>query len=163
VRWCDVDLKLARIRVPAASAKSRREQSVEIPPDLLRELRAIAPRDRAVVTPVFDRTMFPSTRTFWKDLEEAGIARRDGEGRVVDFHSLRVTFVTWLVVSGVHPKTAQVLARHASIETTMQTYTDIRRLDVKAAVAGLPDLSSEGSVDLVDEGIGACPPAAAVG
>lgn len=48
--------------------------------------------------------------------------------------------MTWLVVSGAHPKTAQILASQASIEMTMQIYTDLKLLDFKGAVAALPDL-----------------------
>jgi integrase len=155
VRLCDINWTAARIRVPAPSAKTRQEQTVEVPPDLLSELHGFAPRDRTSVAPLFARAMFPSTRTFWKDLEAAGIVRQDGEGRVVDFHSLRMTFVTWLVVAGTHPKTAQVLARHASIETTMQIYTDTRLLDVKRAAASLPSLAPVVPVEIEDEVIGA--------
>jgi integrase len=60
----------------------------------------------------------------------------------VDFHALRVTYVSWLVRAGVHPKTAQVLARHASIETTMQAYTDLNLLDCKRAAESLPRLGA---------------------
>jgi hypothetical protein len=56
------------------------------------------------------------------------------DGRVLDFHSLRYTFVTRLAQAGVHPRTAQALARHAKIETTMQIYTDLDHLDLHAAV-----------------------------
>ena len=89
---------------------------------------------------MFPRKQFPQIRTFLADIKAAGIERKDGDGRVIDFHSLRTTFVTWLVVSGAHPKTAQILARHASIETTMQIHTDLKLLDFKGAVAALPDL-----------------------
>src|SRR4051794_33867557 len=39
-----------------------------------------------------------------RDLAAAGIAYRDAGGRVADFHSLRHTFITNLVRSGVPPK-----------------------------------------------------------
>jgi hypothetical protein len=71
----------------------------------------------------------------------------DAEGRVVDFHSLRVTFVSGLAAAGVHPRTAQALARHAKIETTMEVYTDLRLLDLRGAVEQLdvPSLEAAGS------------------
>ena len=66
------------------------------------------------------------------------LARQDENGRVVDFHALRTTFVTNLSRSGVHPKTAQTLARHSDINLTMNTYTRLGVLDQAAAVESLP-------------------------
>ena len=57
---------------------------------------------------------------------------------VAIFHALRATFISWLGMTGVHPRMAQALARHASIETTLGTYTDLRLFDSKGAVANLP-------------------------
>ena len=54
------------------------------------------------------------------------------------FHALRKTFISWLGMTGFHPRMAQALARHASIETTLGTYTDLRLFDSKGAVANLP-------------------------
>jgi len=138
LRWCDVDLERARVSVTAASAKSRREQSVDLHPNLVEELKAIRPRGAPTTDLVFAKSVFPSIRTFWADLARARIPRVDAEGRVVDFHALRHTFVTWLAASGAHPRTAQALARHASIETTMERYTDVRLLDLRGTVAKLP-------------------------
>ncbi len=60
--------------------------------------------------------------------------------RVADFHSLRHSFVTLLSKTGVHPKTAQELARHSTIDLTMNVYTHARLADLGAAVEGLPSL-----------------------
>jgi site-specific recombinase XerD len=49
----------------------------------------------------------------------------DEQGRRVDFHSLRLTFGTNLVLRGVHPRVVQELMRHSDIRLTMsftQTY-----------------------------------------
>ncbi len=61
-------------------------------------------------------------------------------GRVVDFHSLRVSFVTSLVMGGVNPKVAQVLARHSDIKLTMDIYTKIGADDQRAGLESLPSL-----------------------
>ena len=127
--------------------------------DLLASLRAYMPSDALATDTVFVTGTFPSLRAFKRDLVAAGLAtveRRthdengqkykqpreifdttDDEGRVIDFHALRVTFVSGLAAAGVHPRTAQALARHAKIETTMETYTDLRLLDLRAAVEQL--------------------------
>jgi integrase len=53
------------------------------------------------------------------DLLNAGIEPVDDEGRVVDFHGQRMTFITGLARAGVAPATAQRLARHSDINLTM--------------------------------------------
>jgi len=66
---------------------------------------------------------------------------RDSAGRVADFHALRHTFISNLVNGGVHPKTAQMLARHCTITLTMDRYTHTLRGAETAALAVLPDVS----------------------
>lgn len=74
------------------------------------------------------------------DLEASGIAYRDEDGRVADFHSLRHSYITLLSRCGVSPKVAQELARHSDIRLTMQTYTHAGLYDLAGAVEGLPAL-----------------------
>jgi integrase len=65
----------------------------------------------------------------------------DEQGRRVDFHSLRLTFGTNLVLSGAHPRVVQELMRHSDIRLTMKLYTDISKLPVWEAVAALPSFA----------------------
>lgn len=74
------------------------------------------------------------------DLAAAGIAAVDDEGRCVDFHALRHTFITNLALAGVSPKVAQALARHSTITLTLDRYTHLRAEDERSAVDALPDL-----------------------
>jgi hypothetical protein len=108
---------------------------------------------------VFPAEHFPNLRTFKLDLVAAGLAKivkdddgnerfdcDDEDGRSLDFHCLRVSFVSGLVAANVHPQVAQALARHAKIETTMGAYTELTSLDLRggggaagaAAVEGAP-------------------------
>ena len=89
LRWCDVDLDAGRVTVTAASAKSRRAQSVPLSKALAGTLRGARPADASPTDPVIPAGDFPNTTTFHRDLEAAGVAREDAEGRVVDFHALR--------------------------------------------------------------------------
>jgi integrase len=66
-------------------------------------------------------------------------------GRVADFHSLRHTFISNLAAGGVHPTTAQLLARHSTITLAMDRYTHSFRGDEGAALAVLPDLTTGGT------------------
>jgi integrase len=79
-----------------------------------------------------------------RDLRMAGIAKRDGRGRVLDVHALRHTFGTLLSRGGVAPRTAQAAMRHSKIDLTMSVYTDPRLLDVAGALDALPFLPLTG-------------------
>lgn len=160
LRWADADLECGFVHVTAASAKSRKEQRVELHPRLIEALKARRPAVFDPAALVVPPCMFPSTRSFHADLVAAGLAteerislptptksgttfkRRwstaDATGRIIDFHALRTTFVTWLSVTGAHPRTAQALARHSTLELTMKVYTDVRQLDLRAAIHRLP-------------------------
>jgi site-specific recombinase XerD len=90
-------------------------------------------------------------RSAW--IEEAGIdlgerqrreksdvlAYRDEGGRQFDFHALRHQFISNLASAGVHPKVAQTLARHSTINLTMR-YTHLGLVDETAALDKLPGL-----------------------
>jgi integrase len=77
-------------------------------------------------------------RGFNLDLKAAGIPKRDAQGRTVDVHCLRHTFVTLLARNGVSPSVAQKLMRHSDIRLTMNTYTHLELADTAGAVAALP-------------------------
>jgi integrase len=64
----------------------------------------------------------------------------DGQGRYADFHANRHTFITNLGRVGVHPKTAQTLARHSDIRLTMNTYSHTDLAEKTEAVRRLPGL-----------------------
>ena len=64
---------------------------------------------------------------------------RDTAGRVVDFHALRHTAGSLLAAAGVHPKVAQSIMRHSTIDLTMSRYTHVFAGQEVNAVAALPD------------------------
>jgi hypothetical protein len=71
------------------------------------------------------------------------LANADGDyegarGREADFHALRHTFISNLARAGVHPRNAQALARHSTIELTMGTYTHVEMGDLASDLEGLP-------------------------
>ncbi|MCY2986482.1 MAG: hypothetical protein NTY19_01225 [Planctomycetota bacterium] len=74
------------------------------------------------------------------DLVDAGIEPVDDDGRVVDFHGQRTTFITGLARAGVVPAMAQQLARHSDIKLTMGTYTRLTMQEMAAAVGTLPEI-----------------------
>jgi hypothetical protein len=89
------------------------------------------------------------------DLAEATTAMRkidkDSEGipyvvdgsngpEYADFHSLRHSFITNVVESGVSPKMAQELARYSTVTLTLRLYAHVHLHDKNAAVERLPNL-----------------------
>jgi len=69
------------------------------------------------------------------------LGKHDALGRVADFHSLRVSYVTALVRSGANVKVVQELARHSTPTLTMNTYTRLGVHDHAAALDGLPAIT----------------------
>jgi len=82
-----------------------------------------------------------SAKMLRQDLADAGIESVDNAGRIVDFHSLRTTFITSLARAGVMPATAQKLARHSDINLTIGTYTRLQMSELADAVGRLPKLA----------------------
>ena len=129
------------VTVKAAYSKHRREDVLPLRPDTPADLRAFLagrlPAAQAFRVPT-RRNVAPMLRP---DLEAAGMPYRDESGRVADFHALRHTFITNLANSGVHPKTAQALARHSTVTLTMDRYSHTYMGEQSEAVAALPDLT----------------------
>ena len=111
--------------------------------DTAEELRAFTAA-MTLTAPVF-RMPRPDdvAKMLREDLNAAGIEYRDDGGRVFDFHGFRHSFLTNLAAGGVHPKTAQALARHCTIRLTMDRYSHSYRGDQSAALTVLPDSSEQ--------------------
>ncbi len=139
----DLSNGLPTVTVLAAYSKHRRDDTLPLlgsTAAMLREYLA----EREAAKPVFS---FPRREELAKvlrvDLEAAKIPHRDGKNRLVDFHALRHTFITNLAQGGVHPKTAQALARHSTITLTMDRYSHTGREQEVQALSVLPDLSTK--------------------
>ncbi len=152
------------VRVAAAYSKRRREDVLPLRPDTTAELRdhlaTKHPGARAFVMPKSERT----AKMFRADLDAArqawlrattlpqGAHERtdtgfltpvDDAGRHADFHALRHTAGSLLAASGTHPKVAQSLMRHSTIDLTMSRYTHTLAGQESAAIENLPDLSAK--------------------
>jgi integrase len=126
------------VTVQAAYSKHRRDDIQPLRKDVAEIMRGyLAGRPR-------DRQLWPGTwpdvgaEMLRKDLEAAGLPYKDEDGRVLDFHGLRHTFISSLAASGLHPKVAQVLARHSTITLTMDYYTQLERVDIARDLERLP-------------------------
>jgi hypothetical protein len=65
------------------------------------------------------------------------LAYCDSQGRYIDFHALRHSYITMVGKMGVSPREHQDLARHSTYSMTAR-YTHSRAYDLAAAVQGLP-------------------------
>ena len=72
------------------------------------------------------------------DLKVAGVPYKDANDRYADFHALRHTFISNLARAGVHPRNAQALARHSTIDLTMNVYTHIAMEDLVSDIEAMP-------------------------
>jgi integrase len=160
--WAAVDLDRTSptVIVRAAYSKSGREDCV---PLMASTARALA-KYRALLGDVEPQAkLFPNMpnrhrtpRMIKANLEAAGIPYSDETGRYADFHSLRHTCGTWLAAVGAHPKVIQRIMRHSTITLTMDRYTHAFRADEAAALAKLPDLSSDAARPEPQRATGTC-------
>jgi integrase len=132
--------------VEAAYSKRRQREEQPIPTWLAERLRVwLAKRPGQPLLSVDPQVLWPGSwrrhaaEMLREDLEVAEIDYRDDAGRVFDFHALRHQYVSDLAAAGAHPRVAQGLARHSTIELTMKRYTHVAMHDVVGAVESLPE------------------------
>jgi integrase len=128
------------VQLEARSSKRRRRDLLPLPADVaktMREYLADRPPDKRVWPGSW---WHRSAEMLRLDLLDAEIESEDAQGRVVDFHGQRTTFITALARAGVTPATAQKLARHSDINLTLGTYTRLGVEDLVDAVEMLPEL-----------------------
>jgi hypothetical protein len=140
LQWGDLQLDGERphVKLRASATKARRADTLPLREDAAEALREARPADAKPMDRVF--LSMPKMWTFRADLDRAGIPHYDERGRKMCFHSLRVTFGTWLAQAGTAPRVHMELLRHTDLKLTMTYYTDPRLLDTARAVADLPDL-----------------------
>jgi hypothetical protein len=132
--------------VEAAYSKRRQREEQPIPTWLAARLRVwLAKRPGQPMLWVDPQVLWPGSRRrhaaemLREDLKAAEIDYRDAAGRVFNFHALRHQYVSDLAAAGVHPRVAQGLARHSTIELTMNRYTHVAMHDVVGAVEAIAE------------------------
>ena len=146
----DLDSDLPTVRVVANYAKNRREDIIPIPRDLAdllrgwideknsRAHRTIRLRGKEAEasdggTDAADGRLWPGAWAATRkagvmmkaDLKVAGIAFETDNGRA-DFHALRHTYLSRLGRSGASPKAMQMLARHSTVELTLESLRKVK-------------------------------------
>ena len=138
VHFC-LDANPPFVDVRASISKNGKAAQQPLPVGVAHQLRSFLSerRDERIWTGTWYRR---AKRMLARDLKAAKVAQKTTDG-VLDFHSLRVTYITNLVRSGVHPKTCQTLARHSTMDLTMKVYTKLGAAENAEALKGLPDLT----------------------
>ena len=145
--------------VEAAYSKHRRRDEVPLRPDTARllaeHLGPKLPGAQAFIVPkrtaeVFRADLTAARRAWIADganeeerterERSCFLAYRDDGGLYADFHSLRHATGSMLAASGAHPKVAQSIMRHSTVELTLGRYSHLYRGQDADAVNALPDL-----------------------
>lgn len=135
------DLEKRLLRVEASNTKNRKEALLPLSQTMCETLAVYFTRlktDRLFTGSWMNQRM--AGKMLKRDLKRAGIPQRDTQGRVLDFHSFRYTFISNLAKGKVHPSQAQKLARHSDINLTMNVYTDLNVDDLREAIDTLPNV-----------------------
>ena len=140
LEWSDVffDASQPYLSARPATTKNRRQANIRLHEQVVAEIRTIKPTGNLDGRKVFAGSYLPGMWAFKTDLQRAGIAYVDPQGRKADFHALRYTFATNLSKAGVLPREAMELLRHSDMRLTMKTYTDAGLLLAGEAVTSLP-------------------------
>lgn len=129
------DLEVGTVKVAAAYSKHRRDDTLPLAPVTIIALGAHfiwkRPGERIFETPEKPGKMLA------RDLAAANIPIETTAG-VIDFHSLRHTFISGLIERGTDPKTAQDLARHSTVTLTIDRYSHTTEARRRAAIEAIP-------------------------
>ena len=130
------------VTVEACNSKRRRRDILPLHPDLLARLTrwlAVARHGWPADALLWPGTWYQQAAMILrKDLEAAGIPYLDDAGCAFDFHATRHQFCSDMARAKIHPKIAQELARHSSVELTLGRYSHVGVIDVAAALGTLP-------------------------
>jgi integrase len=139
LKWEDIDTKQGIISIKRTLVfanktlylkdKPKTESSIrtiQIPEQTVKALRHLKisqkdnPNKVVFPSPKTNGLLYPNSldKQFAKTLNEAGVPK-------INFHGLRHTFATTLLTSNVNPKIVQEMLGHATIKTTMDTYSHV--------------------------------------
>jgi len=141
----DLDIERGGLLLHAEWTKNRQAGFQPLPRALVDRL-ALTARGKAASEPLLFVSC-DASKSFARDLRRAGIPLAlDGK---LDFHAMRVAYVTFLLESGADVKTVQTLARHSNPSLTLNTYGRARadRLAAAAELIGnavLPEKCATG-------------------
>ena len=128
----------ATVTVSAAYSKRRKDDVQPFNPDLCATLSPWLD-GKSNGKPVFNLPVrWKLSKMLRDDAVAAGIPTNNPSREVLTFHSLRVSYISWLVRSGASVKTCQSLARHSTPLLTVGVYARMSHADQELALHALP-------------------------
>lgn len=139
LKWSDVDRKQGIVSVKRTIVYSNRSlylkdmpktegsiRTIQVPEQTIKILRQLKisqkenSLDLVFPSPKTNGILYPNSldKQFLKTVKESGVPR-------ISFHGLRHTFATTLLGSNVNAKVVQEMLGHATIKTTMDTYSHV--------------------------------------
>jgi integrase len=135
------------VYLPGDDTKNRQDAELPLKPKTVRDIRPYL-QDKTPGVAVFQMPIPATTVRLLKfDLAAAKIPYADDAGRVVDFHSLRVSAITWMAASGATVKVLQQFARHSDASLTLGTYTKVLAGGLADAASKVPSLSDHATAE----------------
>jgi integrase len=129
------------VTVEGVWTKNRKTATLPLRQDLAAELREWL-RGKPAGKPLFPVKGRKRRAMLRADLKAAGI-EPVVDGRVIDLHALRVSFITHLSLGGVPLAVAQKLARHSDPRLTSNVYTSLSLAELQRAVQALPPTGTD--------------------
>ncbi len=131
------------VALKSSFTKNGNSDRLPLPQDLATDLQAwIVEQAIAADAPIFSLPN-KGMKRFLRDIEVAGIARYDSQGRSIDIHCLRYSFGTLLAKKNIHVSVAQRLMRHSTPGLTLGIYSQAESIDTRSASDRLPNLGYE--------------------
>jgi integrase len=139
LQWDDVDTKQGIVSVKRTAVWAQRNlylkdmpktessiRSIQIPEQTSKALKRwqlacpANPLNLVFPSPKTNGILYPNSldKAFQKSVRNAGVP-------MISFHGLRHTFATTLLANNVNPKVVQEMLGHATIKTTMDTYSHV--------------------------------------
>ncbi|MFO0848330.1 MAG: site-specific integrase [Gemmataceae bacterium] len=141
-RVVQLDAEPPIVTVEGTRTKNRRTAVLPLRQDVVTELREWLREKPA------DQTLFPVAGRKRKVMLRADLKAASIEpvvdGKVIDVHALRVSFITHLSLGGVPLAVAQKLARHSDPRLTSNVYTSLGLSELYKAVESLPPTAGTG-------------------
>lgn len=141
-----LDVKRGGLILESRWTKNRSDGFQPLPRVLVQRLQESA-LDKAPEDDLVFVGMQPG-RGLLRDLKRAKIEPKTEEGKV-DFHALRVAYITFVVESGADIKSAQTLARHSTPALTLNIYARARQerlAEITESVGNLLAPQTPGSI-----------------
>jgi integrase len=134
-----IDFERCLLTVEAKKTKNKKPDVLPLKASLVQSLKEwIAEKNLNPTERIFLHDHSQLRKTFYADLQVAGIERKTADGRCLDVHSLRKTFGTLLAMAGVPLATVQRLMRHSTPLLTAKLYIDVDPLNMAQALERLP-------------------------